>query len=188
MELRKLSSENTALVVIDIQERLLKIMDEAIVTQTTKNVNLLTKMFHHWNAPILVTEQYVKGLGKTSLLIKENLAHVTPIEKITFSCCSTGSFDQALKALNKPNVLLTGMETHICVLQTALDLLKQDYTVYVLIDAVQSSTKLKWKYGLKLMEQAGVVLAPTETVLFQLLGQAATEDFKIFVNLLKQQN
>ncbi|MBF0236913.1 MAG: isochorismatase family protein [SAR324 cluster bacterium] len=188
MRIRKLNTANTALLVIDIQEKLLKIMNDEITQQVLRNTNQLIRMFRHWNSPILVTEQYVRGLGHTSDALLPHLGDIQALEKVTFSCCSNAPFNEQLEGLERPNIIVTGMETHICVLQTTLDLLQRNYSVYVMADAVQSSTKLRWEHGLKLMEQAGAVVMPTETLLFQLLGQAGTSDFKHFLNMLKETN
>ena len=183
--LRSLTPGNTVLLVIDYQDKLLKIMDEAVTQRTVRNINLLTRMFRRWRAATLVTEQYVKGLGPTHPPVMKHLEGIAPIEKMTFSCCSDQAFENALKAAGKPNVVLTGMETHICVLQTALDLKARGYFVVTASDAVQSSTKFRWRSGLALMARAGIETAPTETVLFQLAGRCDTDDFKHLVQLLK---
>ena len=183
--IHQLTKTDTALVVVDVQERLLTIMDSAIAQQMIQNINLLSQMFTSWNAPIIVTEQYVKGLGHTSPAVKQHLAHIQPIEKVTFSCCDHAAFNEQLAAFPTKNLVLVGIEAHICVLQTVLQLLEKGVQVTIPVDAVQSSTKLRWKTGLHVMRQAGAVLSTTESILFQLVKRADTEDFKKLLNLIK---
>ena len=128
--------------------------------------------------PVMVTEQYPRGLGPTVKEVREALPFYRPIEKMTFDCCGQPPFLEELKELNKRNVVLTGMETHICVLQTCIGLLKGGINVHVVQDAVCSRTKENWKTGVEFMREAGAVVTSTETVLFQLLKVAGTEEFK----------
>ena len=185
MSIRSLKPENAALVVCDYQEKLLKIMDEDITRRMVANINLMVQMWRHWDAPILVTEQYPKGLGHTYQPIREHLEAIPVMEKLAFSCCGAAGFMEALEDSQCANVVVVGMETHICVLQTVLDLLERDYGVYVVVDAVQSSSKLKWETGLRVMEQQGATLVPAESVLYQMLERAKGPDFKFLVNLIK---
>lgn len=186
MSLRSLKPENAALVVCDYQERLLKIMDEQVTRQVIGNINLLSRMWRRWRAPILVTEQYPKGLGSTCEPVAEFLEGIPVHEKLSFSCCGADGFLTSLEGSGCSNVIITGMETHICVLQTVLDLTARDYRVYVAMDAVQSSSRLKWEAGLRLMEQSGAIIAPSETLLYQMLGRAEGPDFKFLVGLIKE--
>lgn len=183
--IKNLKPENTSMLVIDVQERLLKIMDPEITQRTTTAINLCTRQLRTWQVPIIVTEQYSKGLGPTYGPVREHLAGIAVIEKMTFSCYGAAAFRQALDLENRPNIIVTGMETHVCVLQTAQDLVAAGYKVIVLEDAVQSSNKQRYRNGLHLMERAGVVLANSETILFQMLERCDTEEFKHFQKLLK---
>ena len=183
----QLNTQNTALVIVDVQERLLKIMDPEVTKRTTQAINLATRMFKHWNNPIIVTEQYPKGLGHTTQHIAQHLGDVETIEKMTFSCCGQVDFNQQLKNSGRKSVILTGMETHVCVLQTAQDLIARGYRVYVPEDAVQSSNKQRWKSGLHLMEREGAVITNMESCIFQMLDRCDTPDFKVFSKLLKEQ-
>lgn len=184
--LRSVTAQNTALVVIDYQERLLKIMDKEKSDACIRNINMAVRLFKHLRSKVFVTEQYVKGLGSTHSDIHTHLEGIPIFEKMAFSCCGEPTFMKALKAAKRKKIVLTGMETHICVLHTALDLLERGYEVYVLVDGVLSSSKLKWKYGLRAMEQAGAVVLPTESLLFGLVNRCGTDDFKFLSSMLKE--
>ncbi len=173
----------SVLLVVDIQERLAVTMNmrDAVVGNCLHLIELAKMQ----NVPILLSEQYPKGLGQTVSEIREALPAYQPIEKLAFSCCGEPSYMNALKALNRKTVILTGMETHICVLQTCLDLLEEGFTVHLVRDAVCSRTKENWEVGTELMRDAGAMVTSTETVLFQLLKVAGTEDFKAISKRIK---
>ncbi|MBI4687788.1 MAG: hydrolase [Nitrospirae bacterium] len=178
-----LSKHNTALLIIDIQDKLAGVM--RVKDDVIKNCLHLAELSKMLNIPIVLTEQYPKGLGQTVAEIRESLPSYNPIEKLTFSCCDEMSFLDKVKRLNKKTLLLTGMETHICVLQTCLGLLREGFIVHVVRDAVCSRTKENWQTGIELMRDAGAVITCTETVLFQLLKVAGTEEFKIISKRIK---
>ncbi len=171
-----LEKENTVLLIVDIQEKLAVVMKERD-TVVRNNLHLieLAKMI---GVPVMITEQYPKGLGTTVAEIREALPVYQPVEKMTFDCCGQPAFLGELKQHNKSMVVLTGMETHICVLQTCIGLLKAGINVHLVQDAVCSRTKENWKTGVEFMRTAGAVVTSTETVLFQLLKVAGTEEFK----------
>ncbi len=171
-----LNKEDAVLLIVDIQEKLAVVMKEREkVVRNNLHLIELAKMI---DVPVMVTEQYPKGLGPTVAEIREALPAYRPIEKMTFDCCGQPTFLDELKAHRKNTVVLTGMETHICVLQTCIGLLKGGVTVHLVQDAVCSRTKENWKTGVEFMRDAGVVVTSTETVLFQLLKVAGTEEFK----------
>lgn len=178
-----LEKDNAVLVIIDIQDRLaaaMKVKDEVI--KNCQNMIELSKMV---NFPIVVTEQYPKGLGQTVTEIKDALPAYQPIEKLTFNCCENPAFLSEIKKLNKKNIILTGMETHICVLQTCIGLLNEGFNVHIVRDAVSSRAKENWKTGIEFMRDAGAVITCTETVLFQILKVAGTEEFKAISRRIK---
>lgn len=178
-----LDKNNVTLLIVDIQDKLAAAMKQREkVVENTLHLIELTKML---NIPIIVTEQYPKGLGPTVPEIKEALPAYVPIEKLTFNCCGVPDFSGSLKRAGRRKIILTGMETHICVLQTALGLLQDGYAVHAVSDAICSRTKENWKVGLGFMHDAGVVITGTETVLFQLLGVAGTEEFKAISKRIK---
>jgi nicotinamidase-related amidase len=171
-----LDKEDTVLLIVDIQEKLAVVMTEKDkVVRNNMHLIELAKMI---GMPVMVTEQYPRGLGATVKDIREALPFYRPIEKMTFDCCGQPPFLEELKEHNKRNVVLTGMETHICVLQTCIGLLKGGINVHIVQDAVCSRTKENWKTGVEFMREAGAVVTSTETVLFQLLKVAGTEEFK----------
>jgi nicotinamidase-related amidase len=171
-----LDKEDTVLLIVDIQEKLAAVMTEKDkVVGNNLHLIELAKMIR---MPVMVTEQYPKGLGPTVAEIKNALPFYRPVEKMTFDCCGQPPFLEELKEHNKRNVVLTGMETHICVLQTCIGLLKGGINVHIVQDAVCSRTRENWKIGVEFMREAGAVVTSTETALFQLLKVAGTEEFK----------
>ena len=178
-----IDKQDTVLLIVDIQEKLAAVMKEKDrVVKNNQHLIELAKMIH---LPVMVTEQYPKGLGATVPELRDALPFYRPIEKMTFDCCGQPSFLEALKEHSTSNVVLTGMETHICVLQTCIGLLKGGINVHVVQDAVCSRTKENWKTGIEFMREAGAVVTCTETVLFQLLKVAGTEEFKAISKRIK---
>ncbi|MGE4317715.1 MAG: isochorismatase family protein [Deferribacterales bacterium] len=177
-----LETDQTALVVIDIQERLVKAMDDDVLKKITDNTLRLVKGANVMGIRTLFTQQYSKGLGDTIMSLKEHLEG-DHVEKTDFSCCGESSFNEGLKGVK--TVILAGMETHVCVLQTALDLMNAGFAVHIAADAVCSRSKFNWKTGLRMMESAGAVITCTETVLFQLVKRAGTPEFKEISNIIK---
>jgi nicotinamidase-related amidase len=182
---RPLAPENCALLVIDIQEKLLPPIHEN--QRLVKNSQLLIRLAKVLKLPVLVTTQYEKGLGKTVGEIASLLPEQTVYDKQEFSCFGNEGFRAAAKALQsqRKTLLLCGMETHICVLQTALGALAQDYTVHVAADAVGSRSELNWNIGLDRMRAAGAVISSTETILYELLGGSGGPAFKEMLPYLK---
>jgi isochorismate hydrolase len=176
MEKFFLDQGNTALLIIDIQERLAAVMKmkEAVVNNCLHLIEL-SKML---SIPIIVTEQYSKGLGPTAEPIRNALSGYRPIEKLTFSCCDEPLFLNAIRKLNKKTLIITGMETHICILQSGIGLLREGFHVHLVQDAVCSRTKENWRVACEFLRDAGAVITCTETALFQLLKVAGTEEFK----------
>jgi nicotinamidase-related amidase len=183
LDLFTLDRAETALVIVDVQERLAVVMEER--QQVLDNCRRLIEGAKILDLPVAVTEQYPKGLGPTEEELRGALLSYEPFEKITFSCCGEPAFNSALEALGRKKILLAGMETHVCVLQTGLDLLRQGYVVHLVGDAVCSRDRENRKVGLELLRDAGAVITSTETVLFQLLGRAGTDEFKAVSKLVK---
>jgi len=176
--------ESTLLMIIDIQEKLCKAMDQEVLANTTGNVSILLEAAREFNIPVLITEQYPAGLGSTLLELKEKAAAI-PLDKMTFSCCGEERILAKLAESGRKTIIVTGMETHICVLQTVLDLLKNGYHVQVVNDAVISRKKGNWRLGLTLASSAGAIISSTETILFQLLQRAGTSAFKKLSRLVR---
>lgn len=178
-----LKRDESLLVIVDIQERLAVAMSEKEkVIANTQHLIEASKML---KLPLLVTEQYPKGLGPTMEEIKDALTEYAPIEKVTFSCCGESSFLNAVSATGRRQIILVGMETHVCVLQTCLDLLQAGYIVHVVSDAVCSRSAENYRTALEYMRDAGAVITCTETVLFQLLERAGSEEFKAISKRIK---
>lgn len=179
-----LNREDTILVVIDVQEKLAPAMRGNI--KAIKNTNILLKVGKELDIPVIVTEQYPRGLGTTIDIIQENFTGDTRVfEKTTFSAMRTEEIKEYVEKLNKPNLVVMGMETHICVYQTVKDLLLGGYNVYVARDAVASRTEENLENGLDLMKSYGAKISNVETIMFELLEKAGTEEFKSLSPLIK---
>jgi len=179
----KLIKEETAVVVIDVQEKLVVAMDPDVYEDMLSNTTKLVKGAKVLDVPVLCTQQYTKGLGATvSELAGDIEGH---IEKVTFSCCGEDSFVATLKEKGVKNVVIAGMETHVCVLQTVLDLLEEGFGVHVAADAVCSRSEFNWQIALDMMDKAGAVITCAESVLFMLLGKAGTPEFKEISKIVK---
>ena len=172
--LGKLDPERAALVVIDVQEAFRKALPEGF-DQLARAVATLVRGAEAVGIPIHVTEQYPKGLGATVPEVAERLPDgVAPIEKVCFSAAEADGFDLG----GREQALVCGLETHVCVNQTVLDLLGSGVEVHVAEDAVGSRFPQNNEVGLRKMERAGAVLTSVETALFELLGAAGTDEFK----------
>lgn len=182
MEKYFLNKEEAILAIIDVQERLVPVMSER--ENVIKNINVLISMAKSMEIPIVVTQQYSKGLGDTVPQINENLEGAMKFEKNTFSGCIEGVLDY-LNKTGRKKVIITGMETHVCVFQSVRDLLKQGYYVFVAADAVCSRADENYNNALSLMREMGAVISNTETILFDLLKEAGTPQFKILSKLIK---
>jgi nicotinamidase-related amidase len=182
---RPLEADSCALVVVDIQEKLLPPIfnKEALL----KNSQLLIRLAKILDLPIIVTTQYSKGLGSTVPEIASLLEDVPAFDKLEFSCFGSDQFRSRLKALpgNRNTVLLCGMEAHICVMQTALGALNQGYLVHIASDAVGSRAEWNWKIGLERMKSAGAVISSTEMMMYELLRCSGTPQFKELLKHLK---
>jgi nicotinamidase-related amidase len=167
---------STVLLVIDIQERLAAAMAER--EKVVANAGHLIATAKLLEVPVVLTEQYPKGLGPTVPELRATLEPAAAVEKMTFDCCGEPAFGPALGRTGRATVVVCGMETHICVLQTVLGLLAGGKTVHVAADAVCSRNPENSRVALELMRDAGAVVTCTETVMFQLLARAGTPEFK----------
>lgn len=180
-----LDRDKAVLVVIDVQEKLCLAMDQKVLHKLTKHIGILLDSAAELNVPVLVTEQYVKGLGGTLPELKEKAAAAPTYEKMAFSCCGSGEFVEALKATGRTQVIITGMETHVCVLQTVIELREAGFTVHLVRDAVMSRNKQNWLTAIEAMTMTGAVPTSTESVVFQLLKVAGSEEFKKLSKLVR---
>jgi len=172
-----------ALVIVDVQERLAAVMDQR--RKVIGNCLRLIEGAKTLGMPVVVTEQYPKGLGPTEKELRGALPVYEPVEKISFSCCGEPKFMEAVSQLGRKKIILAGMETHVCVLQTCIELLNAAYSVHLVRDAVCSRTRDNWLTGIGMMRDAGAVVTSTETVLFQLVGEAGSPEFKAISKLVK---
>ena len=182
---QSLESERCALIVVDIQQKLLPPIfnKETLV----KNSQLLVRLAKILSIPIMMTTQYTKGLGPTVPEIASLLPDVAAVDKLEFGCFGSDDFRSGLKSLpgNRNTILLCGMETHICVTQTALGALNDGYLVHVASDAVGSRAEWNWHIGLDRMRAAGAVISSTEMVMYELLCCSGTAQFKELLPYLK---
>ena len=179
-----LRPEDCALAVIDIQEKLLAQIFEK--ERVLRNAQLLIRLADILSLPVIVSTQYEKGLGKTVAEISSLLPETKPLDKLEFGCFGNSEYCSAVgKLANRGTLLLCGIESHICVTQTAIGALNQGLNVHVAADAVSSRTELNWKLGLNRMQAAGAVLSSTEMMIYELLGKSGTPAFNEMLRHLK---
>lgn len=178
-----LSAGECALVIIDIQERLAAVMEERDrVVANTRHLIELAKTFH---MPVIVTEQYPKGLGHTVPDVLQVLETHAKVEKTSFDCCGEETYVRALEASARRKLIVAGMETHVCVLQTVVSLLSRGFCVHAVSDAMCSRDREHKRIALEMMASAGAVVTCTETSLFQVMKVAGTPEFKRISALIK---
>lgn len=180
---RRVQRSNAALLVIDIQEKLLP----AIFAKERLLENAL-RLIHGFSAlqvPVLVTEQYRKGLGSTVADIASAIPGFSPVEKLAFSACGAESVLKRFKERRTSDVILCGIEAHVCVSQTCLDLLDAGFRVFVVADAIASRTEENRQIGIDRMRLAGAIIVSTEMILFELVQFAGTDEFKKILALVK---
>lgn len=182
---RPLEADQCALIVIDIQEKLLPPIwrSDSLVS----NSQLLIRLASILKIPTLVSTQYAKGLGQTVPEVASLLPNVSPIDKTMFSCFGSDVFCSMLKRLpgQRSTVLLCGMEAHICVMQTALAALRDGLIVHVASDAVSSRSEWNWQVGLDRMRSAGAVISSTEMIIYELLRSSGSAEFREMLPYLK---
>lgn len=178
-----LSKEGTALVIIDIQEKLFPHMTEK--DRIAQNIAKLLKFAEIMKIPIVLTEQYPKGLGRTIPEVKRLIANIHPIEKVDFNCLGSEEFRACLGRLDARTLIIAGIESHICVTQTAIDGLDKGYNVYVVSDAVSSRSLADKAIAMERMMQSGVTIVSTEMLIYELLGRAGTAEFKEALKLVR---
>jgi nicotinamidase-related amidase len=177
------SAADSVLAVIDFQEKLYPHITnhEAVGATAARLIRLATIL----GIPIVLTEQNPRGLGSTVPVIREALPTYEPMAKMAFNCCAADPFVARLAGLGRHTLVLTGIETHICVLQTALDALQRGYRVHVVTDATGSRTPQNHELGLAVLRQAGVIVTSLEIVVYEWLEQAGTDVFRQALPLLK---
>ncbi len=185
-DIMRLKRAEAGLLIVDIQAKLANIMPREQLHWMIKNCQILIETAKVLGLPIWITEQYPKGLGPTIPEIADLLpAEVKPISKVDFSCAMLPEVVKVIEKSGKTQLIVCGMETHICVYQTVRDFITQDYTVFVPRDAVVSRIPYNLDVGLNLMERAGAFITSTESVVFDLLECAGTPEFKEVSKLIK---
>ncbi|HLL22037.1 MAG TPA: isochorismatase family protein [Kofleriaceae bacterium] len=184
--IERLAPERAALLVVDIQERLVPAMPSEVVPQLVRNVKILVEAATRLGLPIVVSQQYPKGLGVTIPELSDVLPETTHrFDKVEFSAASARGFTDLDDVLaDRDQWIVTGMETHVCVYQSVRDLVERR-TVHVVRDAVASRTKANWRAGLDLMDRLGAVTTTTEVCVFDLLERAGTDNFKALSKTIK---
>lgn len=182
--MNNLNAANSCLILIDMQEKLQKAMSN--VSKCIKNQELLLKSAAILGIDCIVTEQYPKGLGNTINELKCLLPKNTPlIEKTSFSCFGESAFRTALKTKSRKTLIICGIEAHVCVQQTVLDLLAEGYEIVIPADALTSRNDDNYRLALNTMRQAGAFVTSSEAVIFMLLGNAKHPDFRAISKLIK---
>lgn len=182
MTLGILNKKKTLFVLVDVQERFVPVMHE--MDRAMKNINILCKASNILGIPLVVTEQYPKGLGKTHEKV-DLPANVIKVEKTHFSCFGCEAFAQEIKKIDPKAIVLFGVEAHVCILKTALDAAAKGIEVHVVADAITSRKPENKKIAIKRLRQSGAFIVSTEMILFQLLDKAGTEEFKQISELVK---
>ena len=168
---------------VDVQEKLFPYVEDK--EELLKNIKLLLRFARIMSIPILATEHYPKGLGSTIEDIKNLIPQVKPIQKISFSCCGNEEFVSTLKRFESKTLVIFGIESHICIEQTALDAKAMGYDVHVAADAISSRSKFNMNIGIEKMRQFDVVITSTETVLYEIMENRDIKEFKEVLLLLK---
>jgi isochorismate hydrolase len=178
-----LKSEKTALLIIDIQERILPVINnyQMVVDNTIK----LIKGFKVLNLPIYFTEQYPKGLGPTVGSITEALGELKPFDKMSFSCSGAEELFNDFKKKNLSQIVVCGIESHVCVQQTVLDLIENNFQVSMVADAVSSRKEVDYKISLERIRTHGAEVTTTEAILFELLNVCGTDQFRAISKIVK---
>lgn len=182
----RLQRNDTLLVVIDVQQKLMPVIDRA--AETERNIGRLVRGFHLLGIPALLTEQYVRGLGASTEPVKkafEESGGYTPIEKSCFSCYGCSEFPTELRNARKKHIVVAGVETHVCVYQTVSDLLANGYEVTIVADAVSSRSAENRDIAIRRMTADGARLSSTEMALFELTVESGTDEFRAISRLVK---
>jgi len=179
----RIIKEQSSGLIIDIQEKLHPhIYKHDIIS---RNVSILIRGLKILNIPVILTQQYTKGLGDTIPDIKEAMGDFAPIEKNSFSCCDEPAFMESLNRLGKKYIIIAGTEAHVCVLQTSIDLIEKDFIPVVVENCISSRKNRDKKTAVDRMRQEGVIITTYESILFELTRFAGTSQFKDISRLVK---
>jgi nicotinamidase-related amidase len=177
------NAEDSLLLIIDVQEAMEKVMER--MKPTVDRINQLIESARVLDVPVLVTEQYRKGLGNTVAEVKVDLAANPAFHKEHFSACLEDGFLETVRRFGRRQIVIAGMETHVCVLQTALDLIASGYQLHLVRNGVASRFKEDWETAVELLRNAGAVITTAEIVIFQWARRANTERFKRLLPIVK---
>ena len=180
--LTRLRRDDTLLLIVDVQERLVPAMFEA--ERVVRHCGILAAAARRLNLPVVITEQNPQKLGPTVAPILSAAGPSAPLAKKLFSAC-TDETCAAIEKTNRSTILLCGIEAHVCVLQSALDLIERGFTVFVVQDAIASRQESNRKIGWERMMRSGAVPTSTESAIFELLREAGTDDFRALLPLIK---
>lgn len=178
-----LKKEQTALLIIDVQEKILNVMSRK--DDLIKSCLKLIRGFKALNSPIFFTEQYPKGLGATAEELKAELTGLSPVQKLSFSCFGAENFFKRLIDNGIEQVVVAGIEAHVCVQQTVLDLIANGFQVNAAADALSSRNMLDYETALRRMDAHGAEITTTESILFEMLNVCGTEEFKAVSKIVK---
>ena len=173
----------TALLIIDVQEKLVNVMQESELL--VKNISILAQAAKILEMPVLWCQQYPKALGATVNQVSEHLEEIKQIDKMCFSCCGSQDFMENLRKVNAEKIIICGIESHICVYQSAVDLARKGYEVQVVADAVSSRTAQNKQIALNRLTAEGITVSSVEMSLFEILGSADHPCFKQISKLIK---
>ena len=179
----RIERQKSAGLLVDVQERLFPHMDQH--DELLRRTKILLEGLKILKVPMVVTEQYPKGLGSTLEPLSSLLEKQDVIEKLSFSCCGEAAFTDTLRSLERPIILLCGIEAHVCVLQTTVDLLEEGYAVVVVEDCISSRNPEDKRVAVERMRSEGAVISTCESVLFELTKVAGTDEFKAISRLVK---
>lgn len=180
---KKLKADDSILLIIDVQEKLVGMLDKPTVATKTA---ILAATANSIALPIIVTEQYPKGLGSTVEIVNSKIPQgIERFEKTSFSAIETPEIKKHIELQSKKQIIICGIEAHICVLQTAIDLINEGYEVFVVKDACASRNKYEFKLAMERLRQAGAIITCVEMVIFELLGSAKHPKFKELQALIK---
>lgn len=182
----KVTKENLIFILVDYQEKFFPLIDQKYRQVAQKNIMLLVRMFGRMGIPMIGTDHYRKGLGLTEKKVLDSWTGEDFRDKITFSALKNDQLLKDFTSNERDIAVVCGLETHICVFQTVLDLRRKGKEVLLVSDGCLSSTTLRWQNGLDLAREAGAHVINAETLIFYLLERAGTPDFKYLVKLLKE--
>jgi isochorismate hydrolase len=176
---------NSCLIIIDVQAKLSSAIPDKVISRLRKNTDILLKASSQLNVPVITTAQYPKGLGPIEEFISDQLSNsTTHFDKTCFSCLGADQLSEHLNKINKKQIILTGIEAHICVLQSALELLEKGYDVFIVTDAIASRILSSYETALIRLNRVGCTLLNTESVLFEWLRDASHPEFKSLSKLI----